>query len=287
MLSFKKIEIEDREKINSMLSAYECPSLEYNFTTLFLWQEQYKTEFAISDGVLFVRSGEQDKSYLFPCGSGNVYAAADMLLEEGVRFHSLSESQKQYIEKKFPGKFEFCERRDMEDYVYTAESLMNLTGKKLSAKRNHINRFINENPDWRYEAITKDNLQEVLKMHKKWCALADMENGLEEETEAVKKAFDYFDELELIGGVIRTHGEVIAFSIGDRLNDETFIVHIEKAYTDINGAYQIINREFVRNNCGGYKYVNREEDTGDEGLRKAKLSYRPYEIVKKYSAKEK
>ncbi len=288
MLDFKRIELEDREKINNMLSEYKCPSLEYNFATLFLWQEQYKTEFAISDGVLFVRSREGEKSYLFPCGSGDVDAAADMLLEKGVRFHSLSEEQKEYIEKKFPGKFEFSERRDMEDYVYTSESLMNLTGKKLSAKRNHINKFINENPDWTYEAITKDNLDEVRKMHKEWCELADIESrdGLEEETEVVKKAFDCFEDLELSGGLIRSHGEVIAFSVGDRLNSETFLVHIEKAYTDINGAYQIINREFVRNNCAEYKFVNREEDTGDEGLRRAKLSYRPVEIVKKYSARE-
>ena len=103
----------------------------------------------------------------------------------------------------------------------------------------------------------------------------------------VKKALKYYHELQLSGGLIRANGQVVAFSLGDRLNDKTFLVHIEKAFANITGAYQIINREFVLNNCMDYEFVNREDDTGDESLRKAKLSYRPYEIVKKYVAKEK
>lgn len=288
MLSFRKAEIEDKEEIDRLLGCSGCPSLEYNFTTLFIWQNQYGMEFAIEDDVLFIRSGRKVKSYLFPCGCGDVSAALDKLLKNPVRFYSLTEEQKEILEKKCPGRFEFKEVRDMEDYIYETDKLMNLKGKKLSSKRNHINRFVAENPDWSYEAITAENMPEVREMHEKWCQMAevDIREGLAEETDAVKKAMNYFTELKLKGGLIRTNGKVAAFSMGDPLNKNTFLVHIEKAYSGINGAYQIMNREFVIHNCEGYEFVNREDDTGDEGLRKAKLSYRPARLAVKYSARE-
>ncbi len=288
MLEFRKAKIEDKKEIERLLIQSGRHSLEYNFTTIFLWQEQYENEFAIEDDMLFMRSGRKQKSYLFPCGFGNIDAALDKLKDVPLNFHSLNKNQVEYLEKYYPDRFVFKENRDSEDYVYTAESLMNLTGKKLSSKRNHINKFILENPDWIYEKINTENLNEVRKMHENWYKLSDVYGrpGLLEETDAVKRAFDYFEELELEGGLIRAKGEVVAFSIGDRLNDKTFLVHIEKAYSSINGAYQIINREFVRNNCQEYEFINREDDTGDEGLRKAKLSYRPIQLVEKFSAKE-
>lgn len=289
MLDFRKAKVEDKQLIDELLFKSECPSLEYNFTTIFLWQDQFNMEFAVRDGVLFIRMGGEKKSYLFPCGSGDTAAAVDMLLEDGVTFYSLSEDNKNYLEKMAPGRFVFEERRNDSDYVYTAESLRTLTGKKLSSKRNHINRFIAENPDWCYESITEENMAEVVQMHEIWCQNAETSEkpGLSDETIAVKKALENFAALRLSGGLIRTGGRVVAFSIGDKLSENTFLVHIEKAFGEITGAYQIINREFVLHNCDGYEFINREDDAGDDGLRKAKLSYRPYAIVKKYKAKEK
>lgn len=289
MSEFKKAKIEDKEAIDLILKNCPCPSLEYNFTTLFLWQDIFNMEFKIEDDILYIRSGQNKKSYLFPCGSGDLdNAIGNLLREENIRFYSLSEENKAYLGEKAPGRFEFCERRDDGDYVYLRESLATLKGKKLSAKRNHINRFVAENPDWKYEPITSANIKEAEKMHEKWCELVDdgTKHGLSEESCAVKKALRYYDELNLSGGLIRANGEVVAFSLGDKLNDKTFLVHIEKAFANITGAYQIINREFVLHNCMDYEFVNREDDTGDESLRKAKLSYKPCEIVKKYEAKE-
>lgn len=290
MSEFKKARIEDKGEIEQILNKCPCPSLEYNFTTLFLWQDIFDMEYKIEDEVLYIRSGADKKSYLFPCGSGDIDNAVTKLLEEEkIQFYSISEENKDYLEKKASGQFEFFEKRNDGDYVYLCESLATLKGKKLSAKRNHINRFTAENPDWRYEPITSENIQEVKNMHEKWCEIVDdgTKKGLSKESEVVKKALKYYDELGLSGGLIRTKGEVVAFSLGDRLNDKTFLVHIEKAFANITGAYQIINREFVLNNCMDYEFINREDDTGDESLRKAKLSYRPFEIVKKYEAKEK
>ena len=291
MLNFKMAELSDRAKINNLLSQSPRASMEYNFTLLYMWQNQYKMEFAIEDDVLFIRAGRDKKSYLFPCGSGDIKNALDKLFAycpDGLSFYSLNSEQKAFLEKEYPGRFSFSENRNAGDYVYLAENLINLKGKKLSSKRNHINKFVLENPDWKYEKITADNLTEVKAMHEKWCELQDISErkGLKEETEAVKKALADYESLELTGGLIRTGGEVVAFSVGDRLNDDTFLVHIEKAFGYINGAYTIINREFVKNDCAGYTYINREDDAADEGLRRAKLSYQPYEIIKKYNAKE-
>ncbi len=289
MLNFRKARLEDKEELDRLFAKSGCPSLEYNFTTLFLWQNEYNMEFAVEDDVLFLRSGRGKKSYLFPCAGEKIDAAVDYLVSEGVNFYSLSKEQTEYLELRYPDRFEFCERRDMEDYVYKAECLAELKGKKLSSKRNHINRFITENPDWSYEDINLENIGEVAAMHDKWCALADIEagDGLAEETSAVKKALKYFGELKLVGGLIRAGGEVVAFSIGDPLNEKTFLVHIEKAFATVSGSYQIINREFVRRNCAEYEFVDREEDTGDEGLRKAKLSYKPVMLAEKFSARDK
>lgn len=289
MSEFKKARVEDKEEIDGILNNCPCPSLEYNFTTLFLWQDIFNIEYKIEGDILYIRSGKDKKSYLFPCGKGDVSGAVNNILkEENVRFYSISEENKSYLEEIAPGRFEFTERRDDGDYVYLRESLATLKGKKLSAKRNHINRFVAENPDWKYEPITSGNIEEVKEMHIKWCEMVDdgTKHGLSDESCAVRKALKYYNELKLSGGLIRAGGKVVAFSLGDKLNDKTFLVHIEKAFAGITGAYQIINREFVINNCMDYEFINREDDTGDESLRKAKLSYKPYEIVKKYVAKE-
>lgn len=290
MLEFRKAEISDRDAICDILQKSPCRSMEYNFTLLFMWQEQYGMEFAIENGMLFIRAGRNGKSYLFPCAD-DLKSATERLFElcpNGLSFYSLTEWQKEFLGREYPQKFTFTENRNAGDYVYLSESLAELKGKKLSSKRNHINRFEAEYPDWSYEEITAENLCEVKKMHDLWCDGYDFEarKGLSEETEAVKKVLENYAELCLSGGLIRADGRVVAFSVGDRLSDDTFLVHIEKAFGDINGAYPIINREFVRHNCMDCKFVNREDDAADEGLRRAKLSYQPYEIIKKYNAKE-
>ena len=290
MLDFKKAKISDRHEVCRILENSPCLSMEYNFTLIFMWQDQYGMEFAIDDGILFFRAGRGEKSYLFPCGE-DLKKAVDKLLDfcpQGLSFYSLNEQQKIFLECEYPNRFSFRENRNAGDYVYLSESLASLAGKKLSSKRNHINKFEAEHPDWQYEKITPENLGEIVEMHDKWCSMQDINNrkGLKEETAAVKTVLENYEALGLTGGLIRTEGRVVAFSVGDRLNSDTFLVHIEKAFSDINGAYPIINREFVKHNCMDYKYVNREDDAADEGLRRAKLSYQPCEIIKKYNAKE-
>ena len=284
-MEFKKAKIEDREEIESYLKKSDRHSLEYSFTTLFLWQDQFNMEFCIEDGFLFIRCMGRREMYMYPIGDGDERAAVAKLAERNVTFYSLSETQKEKIDKWYSGKYTFTESRDMGDYIYKTEDLAYLKGKKLSAKRNHINRFVTENPDWIYEKIDRENIGEVMEMHTEWCRLAEDEKGLTDETVAVRKALENYFELGFSGGIIRTNGRIVAFSVGDILSENTFLVYIEKAFSEYSGAYQLINREFVLHNCMDVEYVNREDDSGNEGLRRAKLSYRPYEIVKKFMAK--
>lgn len=284
MLEFRKVELSDRTEFERFLNMTEKRSMEYSFSTMFLWQDLYGMEFCIHDNTLLLRIGEEEKFYLFPIGD-NVDKALDMIACEKSGFYGLTRDQADYIAAKFPEKYEISLNRDMGDYVYKSEALANLAGKKLSSKRNHINRFIATYPDWKYEPITRENLDEVRQMHQVWCSLAKDKKGLKEEEVMVKKAFDHFFLLDFSGGLVRVGGRVVAFTAGDKLSDSTFLVHIEKALAEYSGAYQVINREFVRNNCMNYEFINREEDTGDEGLRKAKLSYKPYMIIEKFTAK--
>lgn len=291
MNSFKTPEISDKVWVDEILKGYNAPSLEYSFSTIFLWADVLNTQIKKHKSCLIARYGKN--VYLFPAGNNDedIKSSVLWILEnstEPVIFGGVGEKEKEFLEKHFPKRFSFSENRNMGDYIYTVEQLSELKGKKLSSKRNHINRFLDNNPDWVYEKITKDNICDISKMHDEWEEMADAKSnkGLLEEGTVVKKALKYFDELGFLGGLIRTGGKVIAFSVGDELNSDTFLVHIEKAFYDIQGAYPMINKQFVLNNCMDYKFINREEDTGDEGLRKAKLSYNPYEILKKYKTKE-
>ena len=171
--------------------------------------------------------------------------------------------------------------------------LAELGGKKLHAKRNHINRFVENNPTWTYEEITPATLPECLEMDKEWYRRSLQREGDAEERDlgdegiALRTAMEHYEELGLEGGLIRVYGEVVAFTIGDRLSADTYDVHFEKAYGELQGAYAMINREFarwVRARHPEIRYLNREDDMGVEGLRKAKKSYYPDLMVEKHTA---
>ncbi len=294
MASFREITIEDKAWVDKILENDRCDSLENNFTTAYIWRNIYGIKISSLCGGDFytTMSGNKEISFMVPCGKGDIKSAFEEIFDYcrendiAPRFYSVTEKNKEIMEELYPDMFDFEEIRDSEDYVYEAEKLRTLSGKKLAAKRNHINRFIENNPDWTYEEITPQNIGEAFEMNRRWCIASGCgeDKGLMEESCAVREAFRNFFDLKLSGGIIRAKGEIVAFSMGDKLSKNTFLVHIEKAFANIQGAYPIINREFVIHNCDGYEYVNREDDAGDEGLRKAKLSYRPYKLVKKFRA---
>lgn len=294
-IQFKRLELEDRELIHSYFERYPSRSCERTFTNCYLWSRHYKVGFAIVEHTLVFKSEDQETAFAYPVGEPeNVKCAIDFLKkyteERNVpfRLYCVTESQFAQLEKWYPQKFEIQYDRDAADYVYESEKLATLSGKKLHAKRNHINKFKATFEDWSYERLSPENAEECFQMALKWRE----ENGCDEDEEknaemcVTLNSLRLQKELELTGGVLRVNGEVVAFTIGEPISKDTFVVHIEKAFADIQGAYPMINQQFVEHECMNYKYINREEDTGAEGLRKAKLSYHPAFLEQKGIVKE-
>ncbi len=292
MLNFKPIELKDREIIEPILIALDSKSCDNVFANNFIWAKPNHLEYAIFDG-FYCRRSRRKSGFIYTCpvGTGDKKAVIEALVadaeENGVPFHlrGLLKDDAAQLETLFPDRFEITENRDEFDYIYSVEALTNLTGKKYSAKRNHIARFL-DRPNWAYEHITQQNIAECVQMSKEWCKLHGCgdDPSLEKELCAVSTALTHFFALKLKGGLLRLDGKVIAFTIAEPLSSDTYNIHIEKAFSEIQGAYQMINRQFLIHNCQTFQYVNREEDMGDEGLRKVKLSYRPEILLEKYTA---
>lgn len=263
---------------------------EYTFTNIFLWSKYYGTEFAIIEGNLVFQSGIEEKAFSYPLGGEDIKRSVDSMMalckQENRPFsmYNLTVEMQAELEALYPGKFLFTPDRASFDYLYRSEDLIGLKGKKYHGKRNHINKFTTKN-NWSYESVSKENFADYLEMNEIWCE----QNGCGQdeikraERCVVRNSFRYFDELGLRGGALRVDGKVIAFTLGEPINDQVFVVHIEKAFSQVQGAYPMINREFVTHEAGEYEYINREEDLGIEGLRKAKLSYNPAILLEKYN----
>ncbi len=295
MIDFQKFTLADKKWMQPLIQMSGFRTEEYNFNFMFLWRNVFDYSAAQMGDFLLLRANLPDRppSYLYPPGSGDVVPVIKALMQDAetagypLIFHTVLPEQVKLMETLFPGQFVFTPLDDYFDYVYDAQSLITLAGKKLHAKRNHINRFKADNPDWCYEEITPENMPEVMKMSGEWCKVNECESTKTGRDEAcsVKTALKHYFDLEVNGGLIRAQGKVVAFSIGEPLNHDTYLVHIEKAFSDIQGAYAIINQEFATHNCENFLYINREDDSGQPGLRKAKLSYRPAFLAEKYAAR--
>lgn len=289
-ISFKRPELEDREAILRYLSARKLRGCERTFSNIYLWARFYNVVWAEIENTAVFRMGEEGNySYTYPIGEGSRKKAVELLLkdseEKGYPFqmHGVSEEELEELNGYFPDKFQVEWQRDVADYVYETEKLINLSGKKYHSKKNHINQFKAANDDWAYEKLTDDNVEECFQMALRWRT----DNGCEEDPAknsemcVALNSLRLHRELGLVGGLLRVSGQVVAFTLGEPVCDDTFVVHIEKAYADVRGAYPMINQQFLEHEVSGYQYVNREDDTGDDGLRQAKLSYKPIFMVEK------
>ena len=294
-IHFKRTELEDRELMHEYFWNYPSRSCERTFANALLWSRHYPVQFAIVENTLVFRSTSHGEAYTYPAGNpSNVKCALEFLMADtkrrGVPFsmYHITEEQFAQLEEWYPGRFEIEYNRDVADYIYESEKLISLAGKKLHAKRNHINKFKATHENWVYESMKEDNLEECFQMALKWRNQNECDEDHEKNAEmcVTLNSLRLFKELELVGGILRIDGEIVAFTIGEAISEDTFVVHIEKAFADIQGAYPMINQQFVEHECSKYKYINREEDTGSEGLRKAKLSYRPVFLVEKGIVKE-
>ncbi len=283
MIEFKDITIEDRELLEGFYNKYGGTNSEANFTNMFIWQKDYNIKYAVKDGFLLICAGgiKRPKSCHFPIGEGNLKALLAELFTpcENCIMRPLTEDMTRKIEEAVPGMYRFERMREADDYVYSVDKLSTLSGKKLHSKRNHYNYFIN-NYNYSYHKLTPDMIDEC---HKKCCEwTGERSENPESEKEAMTMLFENYEKLNVVGGYILCDGQVAAVSVGEKFHGNA-LIHIEKANTKYRGIYPAINKLFLENEFSDCNYVNREEDLGLEGLRKAKLSYYPEFMIEKYT----
>lgn len=291
-MELKNLTIDDKKIFDKIVNYDRCNS-ESSFANLFIWSDIYDTKYCIIDGMIcvFYTSDSGVFKCIYPFGNGDIKNVVEQIREKvfanqkSFVMTAVCEDDKNELERAFSGNVSFEYDRDSSEYVYLSQNLATLSGKKLHTKRNHINKFLSTY-EYTYKNLETNLFCDCIQSVEKWMDIKYVgdRGAYAQELGTIKKAFKYFDELSLSGGAIYVGDKLIAFSVGEQLNNDTAVVHIEKADTDYAGSFALINRDYVRNKWSEIKYINREEDLGIEGLRKAKLSYYPEFLVDKYVA---
>ncbi len=286
MLNFKTITLADAEILKPFVTSPARFSCESSFVNLVTWADMYDNMFAVSDGMLFIKSGGVEKEiYRLPFGEN---------LEKGMRIlkeHTKTEFPPLWVQQgerfidfklNYGKYYEFIPQRDAFDYVYLQEDLAKLSGKKYHSKRNHISAF-SKKCNWEYKEINDSNIPDVIECMEKWYSenREKADDTMQSEKQGIRLILSNMKLLNVKGGAIYVDRKVVAFTLGSPINRDVYDVHIEKALSEYATAYTVINNEFVKT-LSEYKYINREDDLGLEGLRKAKLSYKPSLLLKKY-----
>ncbi|MCX5806242.1 MAG: phosphatidylglycerol lysyltransferase domain-containing protein [Proteobacteria bacterium] len=288
---FKPIDLQDRDIFKNILKQCQPRVSEWTFTNLFIWRSLYRFQWSCyKDWLMIICRDSNDSFYAMePMGPASRREAAFVLLEWLSKEKNASDPRIERADELLASELNGLKHliiepaREHFDYVYLRDDLVALAGNKYRSKRNHINQLF-RSYNFEYEALDQHHIDECLKLQEKWCLLKRCEEdlNLSSEWEAVREVLHNYSALELKGGVVMVEKKVMAFTIGELLNDETAVVHIEKADPDIPGLYQIVNQQFCEKAWENVPYINREQDLGLQGLREAKLSYYPHHFVEKY-----
>ncbi|PAF45249.1 phosphatidylglycerol lysyltransferase domain-containing protein [Helicobacter sp. 11S02596-1] len=294
MIAYKKISLEDKPLFDTFLKKDFFTISDISFGNLYIWHTAREISYAIVENFLVIRTQVQNQPpfYFYPIGEGDKTPCIEALVrdcairDETLEFHSLEERWAEELEAKFPQKFRITPNRDRSDYVYHIRELIELSGRKYHKKKNHLNQFLQNYPDFVYTRIDGSNKHRVLAVWEKWFAQIQdgASEGLINENIGIINALKHYESLDFAGGFVSVGEEIVAFSFGEVINTDMVVVHIEKANASYHGAYQIINQQLLLNEFSNYAYANREEDLGIEGLRRAKMSYNPAFLVEKFEA---
>ncbi len=290
MLNLRPLELKDKELFERFTVCYGYHNIEASFANKYIWGEAMKTRFFADKHTMYLIFNYAGQDFMVP----PFLKECDINFTEPLRkceeymmstlgsflIKGVTNEIKAQIEKDCPGRYRFEPDRINYEYVYLAEDLATLKGKKLHAKRNHINNLISQHA-YEYRKYTDNDYEACIALQEEWIHRKDDFTEGREELEVIKRALQNIEKLDLKCGLLFVDGRLEGFSIGEGFGDMA-IIHIEKANADLEGAFPLINREFVRNEWSDMKYINREEDMGLEGLRKAKLSYNPVFLLEKY-----
>ena len=291
MIEFQPVTLDKKQLYQQYLLDGKLRGCEYSFANLFFWGRQQGA--VIYDHLVLFSQYNRRSVYPFPVGTGDKRAVLEAVMEDArqrgipCRFTGLDQADMEQVEALFPGKFRFHCDRDFYDYVYDIQDLADLKGKKYQKKRNHYNRFRERFPYYQVQPLDASNLNAAKQMIDAWYEIRmqeDPQGDYHMERVALNKALTHFQALEMEGVVLLDGETVLAVTLGSRLSPDTFDIHFEKARPEAEGAYAAVNCEFaryLREKFPELRYLNREDDMGLEGLRKAKLSYYPHHLAEK------
>lgn len=288
-LEFRELLLEDAAWAAPLMTVCGRMGCEYSYTTAYMWSRHYNVHIARADDALFLRSDSgETPSFLMPIGvplEEGIALLRAYTDEQGIplRLHGIDEETRERLCALYPHRVHFHSNDADYDYIYRTEDLATLVGNAYHSKKNHINAF-SRKYDWQYEPLTDKNVEEVEALSYEWCReKGNCQDGpLASERCAIRRLLKHREKLSVVGGLIRVDGNAVAFTLGSPINESVFDVHVEKALSAFAGAYAVINREFAKT-LTKYPYLNRENDMGIEGLRRAKASYRPAILLKKYT----
>lgn len=295
---FKDIEIDCKNILDKYFDLVDYEACEYCFTTLYMWKDLYNTKYYVEDDFAIVAGEYENKGFIIlPLAKKeNMNKAFDFIIKnfesqnKQIHLKAINKEVVEYLQSVYGDRFEYIEERNNFDYIYDGESLRTLAGRKNQKKRNHLNSFVKEYGDRvEYKKLEEVDFDECINLLKEWSKDKEESIELDSEFKAIKRIFKNYkklkDTLKISG--IYIDSKLEAFSIGEMLNDNMAVIHVEKANADIRGLYPYINQQFLLNEFSDVEFVNREEDLGIEGLRKAKLSYHPVKFAEKYTVIEK
>ena len=303
MLDFAKVELSQKEQVDSYYRRFGEGSCQHSYATSFCFDSKYDDYFCIKDNFLYtLRNGISDetyRTYLFPMGDtsdiNGIKNAVDNIIEDAkhynkkVKFQSISENAKTMLNDLYGDKFIIEDRRDLYEYLYKYETIAIMEGSYFKAKRNEIRKFFKTYENTEIKKIIEEDVSNIKNIHKLWINESEQRQSnvqLDHEEIALDRALQHYTELGLDGIVIFCDGNPAGFVFGVKLNDEVFDFMIEKANTSYRGIYKVLNNELAKVCCSNYKFVNFEEDLGEEGLRNSKMMYHPDILFKKFVAME-
>jgi uncharacterized protein len=290
---WKILELDDKETITSRLDNYQPLAGHLTFTNLILWNDYYQFQWGLNEDILLIQgiSSKGNHFFLQPIGSTISPELPQSLLTWLVKNHKQNSPSIIKAEERFLTKVSSnqtilgTESRDDFDYLYSKTDLVELKGKKYHSKKNHLNAF-DRNYNWQFQPLDNNHIDECIAIAEAWYKARtspEQDTVLLAELKGIAHVLKNRQHLRMQGGVILINGHVEAFSLGDKLNNNTAVIHIEKASPAIPNLSSLINQQSAQNTWGDLEYINRENDVGDPGLRQAKLSYRPIELIKKFT----
>ncbi len=287
-LTFHPLSLERQSEYKQRLG--QCPQIssDYSFVNLWAWREIYGLEWAWTETLIFIRQTKPHLQYWAPIGAWTQQdwsKAWKYLGEQPIVLTRIPSQLAELLMKSLPQQAKIYPAPDHFDYVYDVQELIELRGNRFHKKKNLFNQFT-RNYEYTYVPLTSEEVERALTMQTEWCLWRDCEDSttLEAENRAILNTFADWNRLEgVFGGGLLVDGNMIAYTVAEPLDDKTVVIHFEKACPNHKGAYQAINQIFLTNAASQFTYVNREQDLGDPGLRKAKESYNPVAYIEKYS----